>query len=75
MGWATHEAVYEARHPLDLVADDPVDGGPDVPPRVVGPAAPASTPVTRAIAVSRVSTDRVYHEYGTDHQTTNSHAF
>ena len=75
MGWATHEAVYEARHPLDLVADDPVDGGPDVPPRVVGPAAPASTPVTRAIAVPRVSTDRVYHEYGTDHQTTNSHAF
>ena len=75
MGWATHEAVYEARHPLDLVADDPIDGGPDAPPRVVGPAVPASAPITRAIAVSRVSTDRVYHEDGTDHQITNSHAF
>ena len=75
MGWATNEAVYEARHPLDLVADDPIDGGPYVPPRVVGPAAPASAPITRAIAVSRVSTDCVYHEDGTDHQTTNSHAF
>ena len=74
MSRATHEAVYEARHPLDLVADDPVDGGPDVPPRVVSPV-PSSATVTRAIAVSRVSADRVYHENGTDHQTTDGHAF
>ena len=49
MSWATHEAVYEARHPLDLVADDPVDGGSDIPPGVVGPIAPAPTPVTRQL--------------------------
>ena len=49
MSWATDEAVYEARHPLDLVADDPVDGGPDVPPGVVGSIAPAPTPVTRQL--------------------------
>ena len=78
MGRATHEAVYEARHALDLVADDPVDGGPDVPPRGVGPTAPTSTAVTRAIAVSSVSSDCVYHEEGPDcpdHQAADSHAF
>ena len=74
MSRATHEAVYEARHPLDLVADDPVDGGPDVPPRVVRPA-PSPACITRPIAVSRVSADRVYHENGTDHQTSYGHAF
>ena len=53
MGRATHEAVYEARHALDLVADDPVDGGPDVPPGVVRGAAPRA-----AVAVPRVAAHR-----------------
>ena len=75
MSRATHEAVYEARHPLDLVADGPVDGSPDVPTRVVSPI-PSPASITRgAIAVSRVSADRVYHENGTDQQTTDGHAF
>ena len=75
MGRATHEAVYEARHALDLVADDPVDGGPDVPPRVVGATAPASAAATRAIAVSGVPGDCACHEDGPDHQAAGSHAF
>ena len=75
MSWATHEAVYEARHPLDLVADDPVDGGPDVPPGVVGPIAPTPAPVTRAVTVSCVAVDCAQDENGADDQTSDSHAF